>query len=52
MKQRGFFDEDNRLSRLSEMGDPLEKVSQAVEWEIFRPILNEVFHKEERGIMY
>ena len=50
MKQRGFFDEDNRLSRLSEMGDPLEKVSQAVEWEIFRPILNEVFHKEERGL--
>ena len=38
--------EDIRLKRLSEMGDPLEKVSGAVDWEIFHPILNAVFHKE------
>ena len=50
MKQIGFFDEDNRLKRISEMGDPLEKVTKAVDWEIFRPILNAVFQKEGRGI--
>ena len=50
MKQIGFFDEDNRLHRLSELGDPLEKVSNPVDWEIFRPILNTVFHKEGRGV--
>jgi IS5 family transposase len=50
MKQKGFFDEDNRLTRLSELGDPLEKVSIPVDWEIFRPILNAVFHKEGRGV--
>ena len=41
MKQIGFFDEDRRLKRLSEMGDPLEKVSRAVDWEVFRPILKQ-----------
>ena len=46
MKQIGFFDEDNRLRRLSEMGDPLEKMSKAVNWEMFRPILNKVFLKK------
>jgi IS5 family transposase len=49
MKQKSFFAEDRRLERLSNMGDPLEKVSQAMDWEIFRPILNAVFHKDERG---
>jgi len=49
MKQIGYFDEDRRLARLSEMGDPLAKVSRAVDWEIFRSILNKVFHKEARG---
>jgi len=50
MKQFNFFAEDLRLKRLSEMGDPLEKVSQAVDWESFRPILNVVFQKEDRGL--
>ncbi len=45
-----FFDEDNRLKRLSEMGDPLEKVTKAVNWELFRPILNKVFQKEKDGM--
>ena len=48
MKQQGFFDEDNRLSRLSKLGDPLKKVSQAVDWEIFRPLLNAVFHNPKK----
>jgi len=46
MKQMEFFAEDNRLSRLSSMGDPLERVTEAVEFEIFRPVLNKVFQKE------
>jgi IS5 family transposase len=50
MKQMNFFDEDNRLKRLSEMGDPLEKVTKAVNWELFRPILNKVFQKEKSGM--
>lgn len=49
MKQKSLFAEERRLERLSQMGDPLDRVSQAVDWEIFRPILNAVFHKEGRS---
>ncbi|MCL1983352.1 MAG: transposase [Clostridiales bacterium] len=45
----GFFYEDERLKRLSQMGDPLEKISKAVDWEMFRPILNKAFRKKARG---
>jgi IS5 family transposase len=46
MKQQGFFTEEDRLFRLSSMGDPLEKVADSVDFEIFRPLLNKVFQKE------
>jgi IS5 family transposase len=49
MRQFNFFAEDLRLTRLSEMGDPLEKVSRSVDWELFRPVLNSAFRKIERG---
>jgi IS5 family transposase len=50
MKNIGFFAEIFRLARLSELGDPLERVLKVVDWEMFRPILNTVFHKEVRGV--
>jgi IS5 family transposase len=46
MKQSGFFTEEDRLYRLSSMGDPLEKVAASVDFEIFRLLLNKVFQKE------
>lgn len=49
MKQRTFFEENDRLKRLSDMGDPLEKVAVSTNWETFRPKLNKVFKKERRG---
>jgi IS5 family transposase len=50
MKQQfGFFDESNRLRRLSSMGDPLEGISQVIDFEIFRPILNGIFKREGKG---
>lgn len=36
----GFFDFDQRLQRLSDIGDQLEAYSQAVDFEIFRPDLD------------
>ena len=50
MREIGFFDEDDRLKKLSEMGDPLEKISKVVNWEIFRPLLNKAMEKEDRGV--
>jgi hypothetical protein len=40
MKQLGFFDEDDRLKEISRLGDPLERLNAAIEWERFRPYLN------------
>ena len=49
MKQMNFLAEDNRLTRLSVMGDPLEKVSEVVDWELFRPKLNEALYNKPKG---
>jgi IS5 family transposase len=49
MKQKGFFDENDRLKELSELGDPLEKLNAYINWEQFRGVLNKVFKKEAAG---
>ena len=41
----GFFDQDIRLSRLSQLGDPLEKLNNGIDFEIFRIILETNFEK-------
>jgi IS5 family transposase len=49
MKQKGFFDESDRLNKLSELGDSLEKLNKHIEWEKFRGILKRTFKKEAKG---
>jgi len=45
----GFFDQDIRLSKLSQLGDPLEKLENGVNFEMFREILEERLTKEAKG---
>jgi IS5 family transposase len=33
------LDEENRLERISRLGDPLEKVGEKIDWEGFRPMI-------------
>ena len=49
MKQKGFFDENDRLEELSKIGDPLEKLNKLIKWEGFRDILTQAFSKEAKG---
>lgn len=49
MKERGFFDENDRLKEISRLGDPLERLNETVNWESFRHRLNLVFKKEAKG---
>jgi IS5 family transposase len=49
MKQKGFFDEDERLKRLSELGDSLERLNEHIEWEEFRSELTKALKKEAHG---
>ena len=48
-EQRGFFDEQDRLEKLSKQGDPLEELDAMMDWEIFRPLLKRCFKKEPKG---
>jgi len=49
MGQIGLFDVENRLSELSEMGDPLEKLDKAVNWNRFKPVIDKAFRKERKS---
>lgn len=40
MAQPGLFDVDERLAALSAAGDPLERLSGVVDFELFRPVLD------------
>lgn len=42
MKQPCFFDAEDRLARLSSLGDQLEAFSCTVDFEAFRPELDKV----------
>ena len=46
--QLNLFAEDNRLEKLTKLGDSLLKLN-VVNWESFRPALEEVFRKERKS---
>jgi hypothetical protein len=46
MKQIGLFTEEDRLSRLSSMGDPLERMAATVDFKMFIPILRKLPRNE------
>ena len=47
--QIGFWDESLRLEKLSKLGDSLERLNRAIDWELFRPKLTKVFKKQSKG---
>jgi Transposase and inactivated derivatives, IS5 family len=49
MSQLGLFDVENKLAELSAMGDPLEKLDKAINWNHFKPLLNKAFRKERKS---
>ena len=50
MKERGLFDEEERLNVLSKLGDNLETLNKKINWELFRPILKKALKKEAKGL--
>ncbi len=49
MVQRGFFDTDERLEQLSAAGDPLERLSAVVDFELFRGDLEAALKRSDRS---
>ena len=47
--QPSFFDEAERLAKLTKLKDPLEALKQHIQFEIFRPQLEAVFNKDRRS---
>lgn len=45
--QAGFWDIDERYVRLSEAGDPLEKLNAVVPWEVFRKPLSKTLKRSD-----
>ena len=45
--QRGFFDLDERYVALSKAGDPLERLSAVIDFEIFRPELDAALNRSD-----
>jgi IS5 family transposase len=49
MIQTGFFDFDNRLCQIDKNGDPLTKINETVNWEVFRPTLEKARSKNRQS---
>jgi IS5 family transposase len=47
---KGFFDETFRLEQLTATKDPLIKLKERIDFELFRPELEAAFYKEGKGI--
>jgi hypothetical protein len=48
MEQRTFFGEDDKLNKLSKIGDPLEKINKRIDWTVFEQTLKEIFYKDSK----
>ena len=45
--QPGFPDQEDRLTQLEKLGDPLPRLDSSVDWSTFRPLLK-VIHQKQR----
>ena len=48
-RQPGFFDADERLQALSVSGDPLARLRAVVDFEVFRPELENALDRADRA---
>ena len=46
--QPSFFDDSKRLTALRRLGDPLMELSKHIDFEMFRPKLEEALRKDDR----
>lgn len=44
-----FIDDEQTLSKLSSMGNPLEGLDKAMDWEQIRPILEQIFRNHQKA---
>lgn len=47
--QKSLFDEEERIEKLQQMNDSLERLNEVIEWETFRRALTRASRKEDSG---
>jgi IS5 family transposase len=47
--QRGFWDEQQRVSKLQEKKPVLKRLSEWIPWESFRPLLDQGYEQERKS---
>ena len=47
VRMKSFFDEENRMEKISKIGDPLEILNSIINWEMFRVILKKHIVRKE-----
>ena len=47
--QKSLFDEEERMEKLQQMNDTLERLNEVIEWERFRRALTRASRKEDSG---
>ena len=48
MGQRGFWDEQQRVSKLQEKKPVLKRLAESMPWELFRPLLDQGYALERK----
>ena len=48
LKQASLFEKEETLTNLSSLGNPLERLEQYIDFEMFRPMLEEALYKKDR----
>lgn len=46
---RGLFDRDERLEELHELGDPLARLDEVIDWGIFQPVFERLEKPEAKA---
>ena len=44
-----LFDEEEKLSRITKLGDPLVRLNESIDWRMFASILSDALKKEAKG---
>ena len=47
--QQGLFGEEKTLKKLSQQGDPLERLQKVIDWAIFTPILRKTLNTTKKS---
>ena len=48
--ESGLFDKAARLDELPEMGDPLARLDEVIDWTLFEPVLGQIPKAEPKGL--